>query len=261
MPFGRPSPLAFLRDALLVAALLGNGAFTHGAPSTHARQQEIQAMEASVSPEALQRKKRSEAVLRAEGVPLNEFLPAIETEKEATRRSRDEVARRAMALLVVAVKGEGLEQPVVDQLVATYGLARHFSPKEAAFIRNPAPSQHDRVQFTWRYEAAWVLLWSLGYVDTLGKPTGICDVPRAVTFLRERTAQKFMADARLRPQSEILDQADRIYRYRWALVDARVKGRDAPASLDPGVAMERHHALNWLIGYMDQDWDEISLDT
>ncbi|MGO7286211.1 DUF4272 domain-containing protein, partial [Rhizobium ruizarguesonis] len=24
---------------------------------------------------------------------------------------------------------------------------------------------------------------------------------------------------------------------------------------------ERHYALNWLTGYMDQDWDDISTDT
>jgi hypothetical protein len=31
--------------------------------------------------------------------------------------------------------------------------------------------------------------------------------------------------------------------------------------LHPGVAQERHHALNWLIGYMDQEWDKVSTDT
>ena len=38
-------------------------------------------------------------------------------------------------------------------------------------------------------------------------------------------------------------------------------GKPAPAGLNDDVAMERHHALNWLIGSMDQDWDDISLDT
>ncbi|MDR2636809.1 MAG: DUF4272 domain-containing protein [Zoogloeaceae bacterium] len=31
--------------------------------------------------------------------------------------------------------------------------------------------------------------------------------------------------------------------------------------MEPGVTMERHYALNWLIGYMDQEWDDISTDT
>jgi hypothetical protein len=218
-------------------------------------------MEASVSPEAVQRKERSEAVLRAEGVPINKFLPVIETEKDARRRTKEVVAYRALALLVVAAKGEGLEQPVVDRMIADYGLGRHFTPKEAAFVKTAAPSEHDRIQFVWRYEAAWVMLWALGYVERLERPIAICDVPRAVQFMRERNTKQFLADAKLRSMPEVLDQADQIYRYHWAVVDARVNGRKAPAALDPGVVMERHYALNWLFGYMEQNWDDISTDT
>jgi len=213
------------------------------------------------SSEAIQRKERSEKVLRSEGVPINRGLPVVETEKESKRRTTEEVAWRALALLVVAVKGEGLEQPVVDKLVADYKLEKHFSPHELAFIKNSASSQHERVQFSWRYEAAWTLLWSLGYVEMLGKPDQTCDVQRAVRFMKERSAAQFLRDARLRSQPEILDQADLIYRYHWAVVDARINNKPAPAGLDPGVAMERHYALNWLVGYMDQDWDDISTDT
>jgi len=79
--------------------------------------------------------------------------------------------------------------------------------------------------------------------------------------MKERSAAQFLRDARLRSQPEILDQADLIYRYHWAVVDARINNKPAPAGLDPGVAMERHYALNWLVGYMDQDWDDISTDT
>jgi hypothetical protein len=29
----------------------------------------------------------------------------------------------------------------------------------------------------------------------------------------------------------------------------------------PGVIEERHYALNWLIGYFNQDWDDVATDT
>jgi len=211
--------------------------------------------------EARKRKERSEAVLRAEGVPINPHLPVIEIEAESRRRTREEIAVRALALLVVAVKGEGLEQEIVEEIVTAYGLAPSLTPNERAFVQNRSPSKHDRAQFSWRYEAAWTLLWALGYVETLGKPAVICDVVRAVRLMKVRTRQQFIDQARLRPMSEILDQADLIYRYDWAVVDARLKGQPPPAQLDPGVTMERHYALNWLIGYQDQDWDDISTDT
>ena len=58
--------------------------------------------------EAVERKHRSETVLRAEGVPFIFHLPVIETAAEALKRSKEEVALRALCLLIVAAKGEGL---------------------------------------------------------------------------------------------------------------------------------------------------------
>lgn len=233
----------------------------HSAPTLSERKEKIKAMDTNPSTEAIQRKERSERVLAKEKVPINKSLPVIESEKEVKRRAKDEVAYRALALLVVAVKAEGLEQPRVKKIIEDYGLSPHFTPKERAFLKNEAPSQHDNVQFVWRYEAAWTLLWALGYVEKLEKPETICDVPRAVKFMRERKTNQFISEAKLRPLAEILDQADRIYRYHWAVVEARVNGKPAPAGLEAGVTLERHYALNWLIGYMGQEWDDISTDT
>ena len=70
-----------------------------------------------------------------------------------------------------------------------------------------------------------------------------------------------MAEAELRPQAEILSEADLIYRIHWATVDARVNGAEPPAGLNPSVVYERHYALNWLIGYAGQEWDNITTDT
>lgn len=256
LDFMQTRPFAF---GLLLMAFAVTTAVS--APSQNERKEKIQSMETKVSPEAASRKERSEALLRAEGIPINKTLPVIETEREARHRTKDEIAYRALALLVVAIKGEGLDQPTVDRIVKDYGLESRFTPKERSFIINASPSQHDRVQFAWRYEAAWTLLWALGYVEKLEKPSAICDVPRAVRFMQERNASQFVTDAKLRPLSEMLDQADRIYRYHWAVVDARVNGRKPLPDTEPGVTLERHYALNWLIGYMEQEWDDISTDT
>ena len=166
-----------------------------------------------------------------------------------------------MALCIVAVKGEGLEQEIIDKLIEDYKLASAFTPKEKEFVDNPNPTQHDRVQFAWRYECYWVMLWALGYIDELERPDTICDVKLAVSLLRENGRDGFLKKANLRPQAEILDAADLIYRYHWAVVDVRVNNRESPAGLDGGIVMERHHALNWLVGYMDQEWDDVSTDT
>ncbi len=212
------------------------------------------------SEEALERKARSEVLLSREGLPINPYLPAIEAEPDRFR-SASEVAYRTLALLVAALKGEGLEQPIVDRLVQHYDLASCFTFKETAFVKSAEPSQSECTQFSWRYEAAWVLLWTLSYIEELERPSKICDVPKAVRIMKERSTAQFIAEAKLRPFAQVLDQADLIYRYHWAVVDARIKNKPSPAGLEPGVVQERHHALNWLLGYMHQDWDEVSTDT
>ena len=91
---------------LILSLVTGQAA----AQSLNERKEKIRAMETKVSPDSIQRKSRSEATLRTEGVPINKSLPVIESEKDAKRRTKEEVAYRTLALLVVAVKGEGLEQ-------------------------------------------------------------------------------------------------------------------------------------------------------
>lgn len=214
-----------------------------------------------MSSEAQSRKERSVATLKAENVPFIEHLPFIETETESKRRTTEEVALRAMALCIVAVKGEGLEQEIVDKLVQDFRLTSVFTPAERAFIADPSPTERDRIQFAWRYECYWVMLWSLGFVDELGRPDKMCDVKLAVSILRDNGRERFLEKSKLRAQAEILDANDLIYRYHWAVTDARINNRNAPSGLDGGVVMEQHYALNWLVGYMDQEWDDVSTDT
>jgi len=245
--------------ALLFSMIFAPHASATSPPS--ARKERIEQLETAPSAAGLARKARSEVRLAAENVPLNPHLPVIDDEASTIPRTKDEVARRAMALMVVAMKGAGMPQTRVDAIAELYDLADHFSPAEVRFLRNPVPTPQEGVQFTWRVEAAWALFWALGYVDELHKPTSQCDADRAMEIMATRDARTFISEATLRPLPELLDAADLVYRYHWAVVDARVNGEAAPAGLEAGVTLERHHALNWLIRYMGQEWDEVSTDT
>ena len=218
-------------------------------------------MNEEISAEAIDRRLRSETILRAEGVPFFAALPVIETTAEALKRSKEEVALRALCLILVAEKGAGLEDKIVERVLKSYELRPHLTPKELAFVLDNSPSQHDRIQFVWRYEAASTLLWALGFVAQLGKPIQPCDVQFAVETMSGTTTSQFIEDSELRPIVDILDQADLIYRYHWAVRNARIKGQQVPANLDRDVTEERHYALNWLIAYLEQAWDDVSTDT
>ena len=216
---------------------------------------------ATVRPEQDARKARSDARLQAEGIPILPSLPVIAGEAEAKMRTADAVVDRAIALMIVAVKGEGLDPPTVDRIRTTFTADGYFSPQEKAFLANPSPNERDRAKFTWRYECLAVLEWALGYVDKLDPPSHIVDAGKAVRIFKDAGPQRFRSAARLRSAAEILDEANLIYRYDWACVNARVAGTSPPRGIDCEIVMERHHALNWLCGYQGQAWDDVSTDT
>lgn len=210
---------------------------------------------------AIRRKERSERILASEGVPVNPDLPLLAFRHDAVPRDREEVAMRTLCVLMTAIKAERMDQTMVLRVIRQYGLAGHFSLQEKDFVRNPQPPGKQRSRFLWRYETAWTLLWALGYVKVLSIPRDACDVSFAVSCMRDRTTQAFVAEANPRPFDQILDQADLIYRYHWSLIDAALAKRATPADLNPGIVYERHYALNWLIRHHDRDWDDVTTDS
>ena len=146
-------------------------------------------------------------------------------------------------------------------LLKQFTATGYFLPTEQAFIDNAEPSYHDLIDTSWRYEGAHVLLCAFGVYPDIGRPDAITDVPLLATTLRDLGPEGLRATAKLRPQSQLLDAADLMYRYHWAVIQAGLDGHPMPSGLDPGVVYQRHYALNWLIGYMDQAWDDISTDT
>ncbi len=99
------------------------------------------------------------------------------------------------------------------------------------------------------------MLWAQNFLDNLPFPDQICDVSLSVQLLQKhKSAEDFIAASKLRSAREVLDEVDFTFRCNWACVEAR-------GALDPGVVKERHHALNWLVGYMGQEWDDVTTDT
>ncbi|MFB7817199.1 DUF4272 domain-containing protein [Paenibacillus chitinolyticus] len=222
------------------------------------------------SPSAEARKERNMVLLTEQGVPVIEHLPVIDGDEFAAIRTKEEIAARATALCMVAMYGADVAEDTdtkeakefIEGVIELYGASSFFTEKERAFLESDSPDPTDAIQFAWMYECYWVLLWSLGYAEELGYPDSVCDVQAAVDALRlAGNFETLLEQAKVRSKADILEEADRIYRYDWACVDARIKGNPAPAGLNGGVVLERHRALNWLVRYMDAEWDDVSTDT
>lgn len=210
----------------------------------------------------LARKARSEAILTTEGVPFIAWLPMVEDEGDYRPRSAEEIAGRAFALTLVAYKATSSDHKGANEVWAEVRDRVSLTPSEAEFLRDPQPSQQDRVHFSWQSEAARPLFWMLGYVDVLGRPDSQSDPDPMVRLVSDQSFDALVAGARLRPQAEMLDALDLTYRYHWAVRQAGLDGAAPPAGLDPEVLMEWHKALNWLVRYNeDASWDDVTTDT
>lgn len=209
------------------------------------------------------RRAQSEAYCRAHGVPYYKNPTAMLTDSEAetTLRTQDQVVDRALSLVFIGLKSEGMKEAQLAEIDKAYHISSKLTSAERAYVTAPHPTEQQRTDANWRYEGLHVLLWALGYVPALAYPDRMCEVAPDVKIIHDLSEAQFRERAKLRSKKEILDQADLILRLDWACTEARLQKQPAPGELNSDAVVERHHALNWLIQYGGQEWDDVSTDT
>lgn len=210
--------------------------------------------------EQLERKSKSETFLEANKIKTNKNLPCIPSSTNVKIRDVKQVIDRAYALMITAVKGEGLEQEHLARVVQEKNITS-FSPKEKFVYEANELNDQDRAYATWRYESLYTIMWALGKMTDLKYPNEICDVKTIVGLFVKPSREEFESSVSLRSASEILDELDKTYRMNWACVDARIKGQEVSGNINPSVVYERHYAFNWLINHQNQDWDNVQTNT
>lgn len=210
------------------------------------------------------RKARNINLIKASDIKVNMHLPCIESEADTTLRTPQEIAQRVS---VLAMTNLVAFNSITGDAAASYlqrdNLWDFVTPAERDFLANP--TEEKKMYETWKCEDIWTLLWAINKVDELPFPDDLCQlklVPVGNYPTRDfDNLNDFIASVTtVRSRAEILDANDLYYRLNWACVDARIKG-DEMTIVHPGVVYERQYALNWLIRYMDQDWDDVSCDT
>lgn len=210
--------------------------------------------------EQIKRKEKSEAILESNGIKVNKNLPCVPSMEKVNLRTVKDVIDRAYALLIIAVKGEGIEQEHLVKNVEAKKI-NSFSPKESYIYQAEALNDQERTYATWRYESLYTMLWALGVMDELKYPNEICDVQGIVGKIFQPSREEFEGSVKLRNKSEILDELDKTYRMNWACVDAKIKGQQVSGNINPSVIHERYYSLNWLTNYQNQDWDDVQTNT
>lgn len=204
------------------------------------------------------RKKRSEKILKTLKVPINKHLPLTENEEEVSLRTKEEIINRIIPLAIVSAKA--MEAPL-EKIVERYNANELFTEEEKKFLMKEHLNQNELIQYSWKLECIWLLLWSVNLISDIDVPADTCNAEYVFETVFLHSKQELLDKSSIKPTSDILDSLDFIYRAHWAVREAQINHLEVPSSLNEGVVYERHYTLNWLVNYMDQEWEEISTDT
>ena len=210
---------------------------------------------------SIRRKEASEQKLKNLQVPLNKNLPRSVDENEVTLRSKEEIIDRLIALTIVSAKALEAPPAKLEDFIGRYNANELFTAKEQMFISNKVPDQIELIQYSWKPECICVLLWSLNLIPTLDVPSNLCNTEFVFKTVLSLSKQEILDKSTVKSMSEILDELDFIYRAHWTVREAQLKHMNIPLALNPGVVYERHYTLNWLVNFMEEDWDDVRTHT
>jgi hypothetical protein len=175
-------------------------------------------------------------------------------------RSPEQAARRAMILWLLGCYADGSDRDEIRDSVTNCGLTPHLSPNEAGYLTSPPRDPRADVDFKWRLEASWVLLWALRKLWWLNSPDRLCDCKRMVAILAPLESEAGLSRRfSLRSKYTLLDKLDITLRQHWAARDDCIRGVHRISRVFGRVVYQRHYALLWLTS--NTPWDEIQTDT
>ena len=177
-----------------------------------------------------------------------------------TLRTSDEIARRSLALYAPIAAAHGVPKGDLAEWLKEEKLWGELTPRELRFLTQAEPPEKERIWMIWFGEAEYTLLWSIGKIESLPLPKSKCDTDLIIGAipLWQSTAS-FIHSAVLK-EVEVRQEAERIYDIRVDIGKELRRGVPPPDGYDKDVAFFRHYALNWVIGYCGQSWDEITPD-
>ncbi len=178
-------------------------------------------------------------------------------------RSSREVAERAVVLYCVVKSADVEDRVIIRDWLKREKLWSAVSRAERKLFGKGKLSNRQLVNASWRVEALEAIVWALGLLPSLTSNTVQCSYRRieALFPFYLESAELFLKQSKLRSEDDIERALEEIYNQHWKVRDARLNQKEAPDKLDEGIIREKHYALNWIMSYEGQDWDNVSTDT
>lgn len=206
------------------------------------------------------RKIRTEKKLKKLGIPINKSLPPLQNTSEYSLKKPEEIIDRMIAIFIVAAKGSGAPDEIVQEFIHKFDALPFFTTYEREFIACQDADEDELNTYSWKICCNAVMLWTINLIPDLPFPSDLSGIEQMYDIVMNSSREELIAQAKLRSIDEVLDELDFTYRLHWAIVNASIFNEVLPVKVSPGVVYERRYALNWLVSHTDHNWDHISME-
>lgn len=194
-----------------------------------------------------------------EDVPLT----AIPENLTLVTKDHETAAARLLVLLSVSLcaSNSDMTDRIADWL-KTADIWQFASENEKYFFRVGDIEESDRARLSFRFEAAYMLAWSLGFVNELPDPAGECDQELVADFFSNipplfTDTDEFLSDAAFRRISVLHDEY--LFYLMTHLYFRHIEEADKENSSNVHIAcaQQRYLVLEWLFDTENTGWDEL----
>ena len=204
----------------------------------------------------IERKHRNIGMMKQNGIPYDENMEVIISEKNAVIRKKWDIIRKIVAIAMTRLAAETyLEKRengqkelkiITDIFEERYQFKQVLSEREKNYLENPSDDKELNLEFYFMLEGAKMLLWVLSIIDVeFADFNTFCDVSMLIDGLKHENLKSFARKCQIRSKNKILDMVDYIYRLNWANVEIKLDGYER--IVNESILYFSRLALEWVV--------------
>lgn len=204
----------------------------------------------------IERKHRNIGMMKQNGIPYDENMEVIISEKNAVIRKKWDIIRKIVAIAMTRLAAETyLEKRengqkelkiITDIFEERYQFKQVLSEREKNYLENPSDDKELNLEFYFMLEGAKMLLWVLSIIDVeFADFNTFCDVSMLIDGLKHENLKSFARKCQIRSKNKILDMVDYTYRLNWANVEIKLDGYER--IVNESILYFSRLALEWVV--------------
>lgn len=193
---------------------------------------------------------------------ITKYIPMVKI--QGKMKSKEEILKRALALLFIATYAESLEKTEnIDSCrnflfnqSRKYQISGTYSENELDFIFNNKPLESEIKSFSREYEASNILLWALNLTEEFSFPPISVLSPELISKCSKYlNFDEIIVRALIKDEDYILKNYDINHKILRSALDNKFSGKEIPSIINLDILESREKAFKWITSTLD--WNKI----